>query len=237
MKRLLLSKLSSVHSLDNPTWAALTTYQTQWAPGQEHARRFPVAVCIHGGFAQPTLAAWDSLTKLADEPVNLFSLQALDIPHGWTVTRKVELYEMVQQDRRDVPNQPREVEVVELSVDDLPQMAQLYEATRPGRKLSPRLHELGGFVGVKKQGRLVAMGCLRLHFPGFREISTVGTLPGHTGKGYATALVSGLSHRVRAAGETPYLTVRTDNSRAIAIYRRLGFRERTVLHSTTLRFG
>ena len=81
----------------------------------------------------------------------------------------------------------------------------------------------------------MAMACLRLHFHGYREISTIGTLPGHTGRGYATALAVELARRIRAAGETPFLTVRTENARAIAIYRRLGFRERTVLHSTTLR--
>jgi predicted GNAT family acetyltransferase len=124
--------------------------------------------------------------------------------------------------------------MVDLSSADLPQMSALYEATRPGRKLSPGLIGLGGFVGMKENGQLQAMACLRLHFPGYREISTVGTLPGHTGRGYATALVAELVRRIRAAGETPFLTVRTDNERAIAIYRRLGFREHGRLHSTTV---
>jgi predicted GNAT family acetyltransferase len=226
-----------VHPLDNPTWAALTTYQAHWALCEDHARRFPAEMCVHGAFAQATAQAWESLARMAHEPVNLFSREPLEIPRGWTITRQVELYEMVQEQQHESWEKQNEVEIAKLAAPDLPEMAQLYEATRPGRKLSPRLHELGGFVGVKKQGRLVAMGCLRLHFPGFREISTVGTLPGHTGKGYATALVAELAHRVHAAGEKPYLTVRTDNTRAITLYRRLGFRESTVLHSTTLRFG
>jgi ribosomal protein S18 acetylase RimI-like enzyme len=224
-----------VHPLDNPAWAALTTYQAHWALCEEHARRFPAEVCIHGGFAEVTTKGWESLARLAHEPVNLFSREPLEIPQGWTITRKVELYEMVQQ--HESWEKQSEVEIVELAAHDLPAMAQLYEATRPGRKLSPRLYELGGFAGVKCEGRLAAMGCLRLHFPGFREISTVGTLPGFAGRGYATALVAELARRIHAAGETPYLTVRTDNARAIAIYGRLGFRERTTLHSTSVRFG
>jgi predicted GNAT family acetyltransferase len=223
--------------LDNPTWAALTTYQAHWALCEGQARRFPADVCVHGAFAQATPEAWESLARMAHEPVNLFSPESLEIPQEWTITRKVELHEMVQQERCDLPAQHAvDGEIVNLATADLPQMAELYAVTRPGRKLSPRLNELGGFIGIKKEGRVAAMGCLRLHFPGFREISTVATLPDYGGRGYATALVAELARRIQAAGETPYLTVRTDNARAIAIYRRLGFRERRVLHSTTLRF-
>lgn len=222
-----------MHPLDNPTWSALTTYQSQWAKVEGGARRFPADMCVHGAFAQSTPEAWQDLAQLAREPVGIFSMRPLEPPPGWTVTRQVELHEMVQEDKLET-SILRDAEIVELTPADLPYMSALYEATRPCRKLSPRLYELGGFVGVKREGRVVAMACLRLHFTGYREISTVGTLPGHTGRGYATALVEELARRIRAAGETPFLTVRTDNARAIAIYRRLGFRERTLLHSTTV---
>lgn len=60
-------------------------------------------------------------------------------------------------------------------------------------------------------------------------------MPGHEGRGYATALVAELARRIRARNEQPFLTVRTDNQRAIGIYERLGFRERVKLFSTTIR--
>jgi len=97
------------------------------------------------------------------------------------------------------------------------------------------LYQLGGFVGVREEGKLVAMGCLRLHLPGYREISTVGTLSGFEGRGYATAIVSTLTERISRRGERAFLTVRTDNPRAIDIYRRLGFKERAQIHSYTVR--
>ena len=74
------------------------------------------------------------------------------------------------------------------------------------------------------------MACLRLNLPGYREISTVGTLPGHTGRGYATALVGELARRSRNAGKQAFLTVNTSNARAYAIYERLGFRSRVNLY-------
>lgn len=230
------------HPLDNPTWTALTSVQEQFAIVEGPARRFPPDVCLHGGFAEPDEQAWAALSRIAHEPVNLFSLQPLELPPGWTVTRSVELYEMVQDDgdwlrESNLNPLPGGVQIEELTPADLPQMSALYENTRPGRKLSPRLYELGGFIGIKRDGKVVSMACLRLHCPGYREISTVATMPGQTGRGYGTALVTELAQRILDRGESPFLTVRTDNTRAIEIYRRLGFRERTQLYSTTIRWN
>jgi predicted GNAT family acetyltransferase len=226
-----------MHLLDNPTWAALTTHQAHWAQIKGSARRFPADVCVHGAFAASTPEAWQSLAGVAQQPVGIFSREALEIPPGWTVTRKIELYEMLQEGPgEELPAPDANMEVTELTATDRPEMSMLYEATRPGRRLSPRLHELGGFIGIMHEGRVVAMACLRLHLAGYREISTVGTLPGHTGRGYATALVSELCRRIHAAGEQPFLTVRTDNDRARKIYLRLGFKDRVRLHSTTVRW-
>jgi predicted GNAT family acetyltransferase len=115
-------------------------------------------------------------------------------------------------------------------------MSVLYAATRPGRSICRRIQKLGIFLGIRSEGKLVAMGGLRLHLPGYREITTVATMPGFEGRGYATALVAALARVIRERKERPYLTVGTGNARAIEIYKRLGFRERTRLHSTTVVF-
>ena len=229
------------HPLDNPTWAALTTLQANLALAEGPARRFPPDVCIHGAVAEFDSESWGALEKIGREALSLFSLQRLALPPGWVTTRSVELHEMVleNQDRlRESRLKPKvtSIGVDELTPSDLGQMSSLYAATRPGRTLSPRLHLLGGFLGIRREGQVVAMGCVRLHFPGYQEISTVATLPGHTGHGYATAIVAELAQRILDRGETPFLTVRMDNDRAIEIYRHLGFRERTRLYSTTIRF-
>lgn len=228
------------HPLDNPTWTALTTVQEQFAMVEGTARRFPPDVAPQGAFVEPTREAWEALSRIARKPVTLFSQEPLHVPPGWTVTRSVELYEMLQEDgdwlRESGRNQLSGDRIEDLSPADLPEMSTLYEATRPGRTLTPQLYKLGGFIGIKHGSQLVAMACLRLHCPGYREISTVATRPGQTGRGYGTALVAALAQRILDHGETPFLTVRTDNTRAIEIYRRLGFRERTQLFSTTVRF-
>jgi ribosomal protein S18 acetylase RimI-like enzyme len=224
--------LISMHALDNPIWKALTTHQAQIALSSGMARRFPPEVCVFGALALPILPAYESLARLAPEPVGLFSAGPPQPPPGWTIVRHVELHQMVHEG--DVAALPKHAfKVVELTEADLEEMSALYSATRPGRTLSPRLHQLGGFVGLRQEGKLVTMACLRLHLPGYREISTVCTLNGFEGRGYATAVVSALVERICRRGEQPFLTVRPDSPRAFAIYRRLGFKERTQLHSYT----
>ena len=225
-----------MHPLDNPAWSALTTHQSQIALVEGMARRFPPEMAVHGALALPMPQAWESMARLARVPVGLFSTAPLSPPPGWNVTRHVELFEMVQEEdtaeKRDLA-----IPVMELSEADLNEMSTVYEATRPTRKLCQRIQKLGPFLGVRADGKLVAMAGLRMHLPGYREITTVATLPGYEHRGYATALVSALVERIRERNERPFLTVRTDNARAVEIYRRLGFRERMRLHSTSVQFN
>jgi ribosomal protein S18 acetylase RimI-like enzyme len=225
-----------MHPLDNPAWTALTTHQSAIALVEGMARRYPPEMAVHGAVALPLPQAWESLARLERAPVGLFSAAPLQLPPGWTVTRHVELFQMVQEATASSAATPREnaPEVIELKESDLPAMSVLYEATRPGRKICPRIQKLGIFLGLRHEDKLVAMAGLRMHLPGYREITTVATSPGFEGRGYATALVAALAERIRERNESPFLTVRTDNARAIAIYRRLGFRERARLHSTSV---
>jgi len=42
--------------------------------------------------------------------------------------------------------------------------------------------------------------------------------------------------RIRERGEKPFLHVRRDNTRAVALYERLGFKTRVVVHYAILRW-
>jgi ribosomal protein S18 acetylase RimI-like enzyme len=224
-----------MHPLDNPPWTALTTHQSGIALVEGMARRFPPEMAVHGALALPMPQAWESLARLARTPVGLFSAKPLALPPGWTVTRHIELLEMVHEDGPSDSDAGSDTpDVSELKESDVPEMSVVYEATRPGRKMCPRNQKLGTFLGVRREGKLVAIAGLRMHLPGYREITTVATMPGFEGRGYATALVAALVERIRARNERPFLTVSIDNPRAIAIYRRLGFRERLQLHSTAV---
>jgi ribosomal protein S18 acetylase RimI-like enzyme len=206
--------------LDSPIWTALTTKQAQHAQSSALARRFPPEMTLLGALAANTAMAFDSLAQLIQrDAVTLYFTSAPQIPAGWEILRAVELHQMVQETETPPPNPQGSAapEVIELTPADIPEMSTVYVATRTGRTLCPRIQKLGQFLGVREEGKLVAMGGLRLHLPGYREITTVATLPDHEGRGYATAIVRALIERIRSRGDRPFLTVRTDNTRAIEI--------------------
>jgi len=90
-------------------------------------------------------------------------------------------------------------------------------------------------MGIRCEGKLVAMAGERLKVPGYTEVSAVCTHPEHTGKGYARVLMMEIMLGIRDRGETPFLHVRRDNGRAVELYQRLGFRTRVAPHFTLLR--
>jgi len=223
--------------LDNAVWTALTTKQAQHVQSSALARRFPPEMTVLGALADNTAMAFDSLAQLIQrDAVTLYFTSPPQIPTGWEIVRAVELHQMVQE--TEAPPSASNFaapDVIELTPADVPEMSVLYTATRPGRTLCSRIQKLGQFLGIREDGKLVAMGGLRLHLPGYRDITTVATLPSHEGRGYATAIVRALIERIRSRGDRPFLTVRSDNTRAVDIYHRLGFKERTLLYSRTIR--
>src|SRR3546814_5008255 len=87
--------------------------------------------------------------------------------------------------------------------------------TEPGPFFA-RTHVLGGFVGVREAGRLVAMAGERLKAPGFTEVSGVCTRPGWRGRGFAAELLGLVARRIAARGETPFLHAYADHNATIA---------------------
>src|SRR6516225_2893594 len=127
-----------MHPLDNPAWSALTTHQSPIALVEGMARRFPPEMAVHGALALPMPQAWEAMARLARVPVGLFSSTPLVPPPGWTVTRHVELVQMVHEDGAALTSLPA-IPITELREADLPEMSTVYEATRPTRKLCQRL--------------------------------------------------------------------------------------------------
>ena len=95
--------------------------------------------------------------------------------------------------------------------------------------------ELGGYLGVRREGRLVAMAGRRLHLPGWIEISAVCTHPDHRGQGLSRLLIAGVETAIRRQGHRAFLHVLHENTRAIGIYRGLGFTTRADMTMTVVR--
>lgn len=221
-----------MHALDNPIWQALTTCQAHFAKSSGTARKFLPDISLLAGFEQPTQQGYESLASVLErgERAGLF-LQSPPAPSPkWKIILSIPLLQMIHE--KSQPAESKQI-FVQLAAADVPEMLALTQLTKPG-PFNQRTHEMGDYFGIRKDGKLVAMSGERLRLPGFSEISAVCTRPDHLGQGHASALMSLLIERIRSRGETPFLHVRPDNTRAIAVYERLGFSKRALLQYAIL---
>ena len=101
----------------------------------------------------------------------------------------------------------------------------LYAASYPGNWFVPRMLETGQYVGIRRDGRLVAVAGVHVYSPAQRvaALGNVTTLPEMRGSGLATAAVAGLCTQLLTSVDHIGLNVKADNAAAIGLYRRLGF--------------
>jgi len=227
-----------MHALDNVIWQALTTRQAEFAEVVGRARRFMPEVTSLTAFAEPNAEGYTSLAGLVGSggTAAVFFDHPFSGREGWKAIGGAPLLEMVCENGGATPANTKFSlpHITELGPQDSPEMVKLAALTKPG-PFGSRTHELGTYLCIRSDGRLVAMAGERLKVPGYTEVSAVCTHPEHTGKGYAQVLMTELMRRIRSRGETPFLHVREDNVRAVQIYERLGYRVRVLLHYVLLR--
>ena len=226
-----------MHPLDNVIWQALTSRQIHFAEALDQARKFVREVSPLAAFLEPSEVGYASLAALVghDETVGLFLDHPYEARPGWEFVVGAPLLQMVCENggAARAPTHPA-LEITELGSPDSPEMIELTALTKPG-PFGSRTHEFGTYLGIRCEGKLVAMAGERLKVPGHTEVSAVCTHPEHLGKGYAGILMTAVMKRIRERGETPFLHVRQDNVRAIEVYKRLGFCERKLGHFAVLR--
>jgi ribosomal protein S18 acetylase RimI-like enzyme len=226
-----------MHPLDNVIWQALTTRHAQFAESFDDARRFVREIGPLGAFRDHGAKGYSSLAGLVEAggTVGLFLDEPYEPRSGWSFVVGAPLLQMIADNgiAAHIGPDPNR-ELVELGLRDSPEMIELTTLTKPG-PFGTRTHELGTYLGIRTGGKLVAMAGERLKVPGHTEVSAVCTHPDHTGKGYARVLMTEIMRRIRERGETPFLHSRGDNTRAIAVYKLLGFRERKLGHFAVLR--
>lgn len=223
-----------MHPLDRPVWNALNSRQAHLALGDK-ARflRFPADIEPFGATRDNSNEQLAALAGLMppDGHVALAEVDKLPAPPGFISMISTAIHQMTAP-RIDPPGD--DLDVVTLSSRDAPEMRALAELTQPG-PFHARTHELGGFVGVRENGRLIAMAGERLKVPGFTEISAVCTHPDARGRGLAGALMRRVAAGILARGEELFLHVYPHNKGAIALYEKLGLRHRADIQLNVLR--
>ena len=224
--------MSGGHPLDRPVWRALSTRQAPVAQGDGRALRFAPDYGVFAAAADATPESLAALAALVPQGGQVALVEASPAPPPATAAAtSAVLWQMTAPSLTAAP--PPDFTIVDLTEGDAAQMLALATLTRPGPFFG-RTHQLGDFVGVKVDGRLLAMAGERMKPEGFTEVSGVCTDPDCRGRGYAGALMRVVANRILARGETPFLHSYAHNTGAIGLYETLGFVLRSEMTMTVL---
>lgn len=208
------------HPLDRPAWSALTSCQADLAVGDGRALRFDSDYALFAAARDDAPESQAALAALMPEGGALALIEAKPIPPPGL---KADIRPLCHQmTAASLTAGGRDLDMTPLTDADGPEALALATLTQPG-PFFRKTHRLGGFVGLKHDGRLAAMAGERLKPDGFTEVSGVCTHPDFRGRGYAGALMRAVAQRILERGEVPFLHVYAHNTGAIALYESLGF--------------
>jgi ribosomal protein S18 acetylase RimI-like enzyme len=208
------------HPLDNPALASLTGAHAHFAERRGRLLRYSPDVSPWLALPDdPGAEDWADAVALAG-PGGSVTVAGFEVPppDDWDVHFRADGVQYVDAGLEAVPDE----EAVRLTPADVPEMLDLVERTKPGPFL-PRTIEMGTYLGIRREGALVAMAGERMHPPGWTEISAVCTAPEFRGQGLAARLILAVAAGIRERGETPFLHAAAENTGALRLYDKLGF--------------
>ena len=217
--------------LDNPFWYALKGPHARHAQTAGKARHFPPEIAPFIGIEHvDALGAADDapLARIADAGYYFLGVLPETPSHGWQSKIAGKVVQMWLPDGVTVHDEGTSDACRVLTLDDVPQMLALTAIAFPDY-FRPRTHELGTYVGVFKNGTLVAMAGERAALEGRRELSAICTHPAHTGRGHARRAMCRLLTLQAERGIGAFLHVDDTNLVARGLYESLGFVNRTEL--------
>ena len=226
------------HPLDRPAWNALTGRLKTFALGEARAVRLDPALGVFLAAADDGAESRAALNDLALRYPGSRLVEREDgpmvdvLPEG-PVASRAPCVQMVCSALKGGPQNARlgarlgaDVAAMPLGPDDAAQMLALATLTKPG-PFRARTHEMGGFIGVWRDGRLAAMAGQRLRLDGFTELSGVCTHPDFRGQGLADALSRQVVAGILARGEQAFLHAYDGHAATSRLYESLGFAVRT----------
>jgi ribosomal protein S18 acetylase RimI-like enzyme len=210
----------------NPVWHALHGPHRHLAIGAGAACRYPADVAPFAAVGERSAEAQRQLHALLAAGESLWIADSPSHP-ALNVEQELECVQMALPPEAPLP--PPGAGIVPLSGANAAEMVALTDVAFPGF-FRPATYRMGSYAGVRLEGRLIAMAGERLRLEGYPEISGICTHPDHRGKGLAAGLIGHLVQAHRRERLTSWLHVGAANTRAIDLYRHLGFkRVRSIL--------
>ena len=198
-------------------WAALSGPQACFAEASGDAARYSSDISPFAAMADVAdPRGWRDLATLTGYA--LLTAPAISPPAGWEAAVTMPGLQMVGTGTTGV----EDPEAVPLSETDVPEMLELVERAQPGPFRKGTV-QLGRYLGIRRQGRLIAMAGERFRLPGWTEVSAVCTDPDFRGQGLGARLTLAVAAGILERGDLPFLHAAADNDNAIRLYERLGF--------------
>lgn len=217
-----MTDLLPEHLFADPIRSALDTAHSHLAIGDLLARRYPADVAPFATLGEPSEAAMERLRALLTPGEGIW-LYGTDFPavSGLEVVDRMPCPQMGLPGHI-APPEPN-ADVVALTEANAHEMVALTDLAFPGF-FRPRTHLMGSYYGIRApSGELIAMGGERMKLTGYAEVSAVCTHPSFRGRGLAESIIWQMVRRHRREGVQSFLHVGRANTRAIALYERLGF--------------
>jgi ribosomal protein S18 acetylase RimI-like enzyme len=215
--------MTNAHPLDNPVLAGLLGPHASLAERHGAALRYQPEVSPFLALPDlPGQRGWADLAVLLG-PGGIGSTGGVIVqpPPEWEVLRTIDGLQLTGEQVSAAPD----LEASPLGPADVPEMMALVARARPG-PFRPRTVELGGYLGIRHAGQLIAMAGQRMRTPGWTEVSAVCTDQDFRGRGLGTGLTLAVAAAIRDRGDVPFLHVAVENTAAIRLYDSLGFRPR-----------
>jgi GNAT superfamily N-acetyltransferase len=225
--------MARVDPLDNPVWTALHTGHAHLAQGDATVAWYPEDVGPFGAVESDGIVpSADALERLRGRPEVIHVIGPRPaMPANVAVTPGSVLQMTCERLVSSSAVEPVAMRV--LTEADVPAMLDLMGRVYPGY-FRRRTIVLGRYLGVFRETTLVAMGGERFLLDTHCELSGIVTDPSALGRGYARAIMRRLIESIRGRGRSPFLHVSPANTRAIEVYRSLGFTTRAELPLLTL---
>lgn len=222
----------TISELDNPFWSSLQSRHHDIALRDGDVARFPADYAPFLGVASTGVNAAAALAKLLAPEESVYLLGVIPVlDDHWQLEAFRPLAQMICEAPLATSAGPEIIELSEQHRDDvLALTARVYP-----HYFRPRTMELGRYFGIYQNGKLAAMIGERMGTDLHQEISAVCTDPDFNGRGYARQLLAFLSNDTIDRNRLPFLHVSYENSRALSLYEKMGYRIRRDIPFYSLR--